>query len=157
MPIIFARVDDRLVHGQIVQAWLPQLNVDEVIIPRTKRNRQTLNDGLLRLSLPYEYELLIMDTAKIAAYAAASKRRIFLLMESLQDFTDLVTDGLKIRSVNIGGMHFKDGAQKLADNVFLDQTDKHLLKLIHDLGIGVETRAVPNASSIPVTEVLRDS
>ena len=157
MPVIFARVDDRLIHGQIVQAWLPQLNVDEVIIPRTKRNCHSLNGGLLRLSLPYEYELVIMDAADIAAYVSASKRRIFLLMDCLQDFTDLLTDGLKIRSVNIGGMHFKEGAKKLADNVFLDQTDKHLLKLIHDLGIGIETRAVPNASSIPVTEVLRDS
>ena len=157
MPIIFARVDDRLVHGQIVQAWLPQLNVDEVVIPRTKRNRQTLNGGLLRLSLPYEYELLIMDTAQIASHVASSKRRIFLLMESLQDFTDLVTDGIKIHSVNIGGMHFKEGAQKLADNVFLDSADKRSLKLIHDLGICIETRAVPNASSIPVNEVLRDS
>ena len=157
MPIIFARVDDRLVHGQIVQAWLPQLNVDEVIIPRTKRNRQTLNGGLLRLSLPYEYELQIMDCAHIATHVASSKRRIFLLMESLQDFTDLITDGVKVRSVNIGGMHFKEGAQKLADNVFLDQADKHLLKLIHDLGICIETRAVPNAASIALTEVLRDS
>ena len=157
MPIIFARVDDRLIHGQIVQAWLPQLNVDEVIIPRTKRNRLSLNDGLLRLSLPYEYDLAIMEAAKIATYVTSSKRRIFLLMDCLQDFTDLLTDGVKIRSVNIGGMHFKEGAQKLADNVFLDQTDKHLLKLIYDLGICIETRAVPNASSLPVTEVLRDS
>lgn len=157
MPVIFARVDDRLIHGQIVQAWLPQLNVDEVIIPRTKRNSHSLNGGLLRLSLPYEYELVIMDAPDIAAYVSTSKRRIFLLMDCLQDFTDLLTDGLKIRSVNIGGMHFKEGAKKLADNVFLDQTDKHLLKLIYDLGIGIETRAVPNASSIPVTEVLRDS
>ena len=157
MPIIFARVDDRLIHGQIVQAWLPQLNVDEVIIPRTKRNSHSLNGGLLRLSLPYEYELTIMETRKIATYVASSAHRIFLLMESLQDFTDLLTDGVKFNSVNIGGMHFKEGAQKLADNVFLDKADKHSLKLIHDLGIFIETRAVPNASSIPVTEVLRDS
>ena len=154
MPIIFARVDDRLIHGQIVQAWLPQLNVDEVIIPCTKKNKQTLNQGLLRLSLPYEYELSIMESSKIAQYAATSKRRIFLLMDCLQDLTDLLTDGLQIRSVNIGGMHFKEGAQKLADNVFLDKTDKQFLKLIHDLGIDIETRAVPNDTSISVNEVL---
>ncbi|MCQ2410175.1 MAG: PTS sugar transporter subunit IIB, partial [Elusimicrobiaceae bacterium] len=82
--------------------------------------------------------------------------RILLLMESLQDFADLLTDGLKIDTVNIGGMHFKEGAQKLAENVFLDNDDKRLVKLIHDLGIGIETRAVPNAVSICVTEVLHD-
>lgn len=156
MPIIFARVDDRLIHGQIVQAWLPQLNVDEVVIPRTKKNRHSLNHGLLRLSLPYEYELSIMETAEIVKYAAHSKRRIFLLMDSLQDFADLLTDGLQLRSVNIGGMHFKEGAQKLAENVFLDETDKHFVQLIRDLGIEIETRAVPNATSLSINEVLHD-
>lgn len=155
MPIIFVRVDDRLIHGQVVQAWLPQLNVDEVIIPRTRHNTHALNPGLLRLSLPHEYELSIMDTADIARYAASTKRRLFLLMDSLQSFSDLITDGLQVRSVNIGGMHFKDGAQKLADNVFLDDQDKHLLHLIHDLGIAIETRAVPNATSISLSEVLK--
>ncbi|MBR4355171.1 MAG: PTS sugar transporter subunit IIB [Elusimicrobiaceae bacterium] len=155
MPIIFARVDDRLIHGQIVQAWLPQLNVDEVVIPRTKRNSHSLNPGLLRLSLPYEYELSILDAIEIAQHASRSKRRIFLLMDSLQDFTDLITEGINVPSVNIGGMHFKEGAQKLADNVFLDDADKHLLRLIRDLGISIETRAVPNATSVSVNEVIQ--
>ena len=50
MPIIFARVDDRLIHGQIVQAWLPELNVDEVVIPCAKHRARALNEALLRLS-----------------------------------------------------------------------------------------------------------
>ncbi|MBR4592830.1 MAG: PTS sugar transporter subunit IIB [Elusimicrobiaceae bacterium] len=157
MPVIFARVDDRLIHGQIVQAWLPQLNVDEVIIPCTKRNKNSLNQGLLRLSLPYEYKLAFMNTAEIARYVSHSKRRIFLLMDCLQDLADLITDGLQIRSVNIGGMHFKEGSQKLAENVFLNPEEKKLLQLIRDLGITIETRAVPNATSISIGEVLHDS
>ncbi|WP_428049586.1 PTS system mannose/fructose/N-acetylgalactosamine-transporter subunit IIB [Candidatus Avelusimicrobium caledoniensis] len=156
MPIVFARVDDRLIHGQIVQAWLPQLNVDEVIIPCTKRNRHNLNEGLLRLSLPYEYDLSVMEAEKISKYAATSKRRIFLLMASLQDLSDLITNGVPVKNVNIGGMHFKEGAQKLADHVFLDEQDKQLLKLARDLGISIETRAVPNDISLSLKEVLRE-
>ena len=153
MPIVFARVDDRLIHGQIVQAWLPHLNVDEVVIPRTKNNKGTLNEGLLRLSLPYEYQLTFLEVEKLALYTAESKRRLFLLMGSLQDFQEVITNGVSVRSVNIGGMHFKENAQKLADHVFLDETDKHLLKLINDLGIQIETRAVPNDVSFSVKEV----
>ncbi|OUO57568.1 PTS system mannose/fructose/N-acetylgalactosamine-transporter subunit IIB [Candidatus Avelusimicrobium gallicola] len=154
MPIIFARVDDRLIHGQIVQAWLPELNVDEILIPCTKGKESCLNRGLLRLSLPYEYELTILNSHDCARYAAQSKRRIFLLMSSLQEFTDLIEDGLQIKSLNIGGMHFKEGAQKLDENVFLDDKDKHFLKLIRDLGINIETRAVPNSQSISVNEAI---
>ena len=157
MPVIFTRIDDRLIHGQIVQAWLPQLNVDEVVIPCTKRNQSLLNQGLLRLSLPYEYKLTILDAAAIAKYAAQSRHRIFLLMDCLQDLADLITNGLQIHSVNIGGMHFKEGAQKLAENVFLNQEDKRLLQLVKDLGISIETRAIPSASSLSVSEVLHDS
>ena len=157
MPVIFARVDDRLIHGQVVQAWLPQLNVDEVIIPCTKRNTRSLNRTLLRLSLPYEYELVFLEADQVARYAQQTNRRLFLLMDCLQDFTELLTDGLQVSSVNIGGMHFKEGAQKLADNVFLNENDKHLLRFIRDLGIGIETRAVPKASSLSLSEVLHDA
>ena len=154
MPIVFARVDDRLIHGQIVQAWLPQLNVDEVVIPCAAKNRNALNEGMLRLSLPYEYKLSIMDASRVAKYTADAKRRVFLLMGSLQDLTDLITNGVSVRSINIGGMHFKEGAQKLADHVFLDDNDKKSLRLAHELGIAIETRAVPNGPSISLKEVL---
>lgn len=155
MPIIFARVDDRLIHGQIVQAWLPELNVDEVLIPFSKGNEARLNRGLLRLSLPYEYELTILDSPAAARRANESNRRIFLLMGSLKEAADLIKDGLQIKSLNIGGMHFKDGAQKLAENVFLDNEDKRFLKLIRDLGIRIETRAVPNSPSLSVDGALK--
>ncbi len=154
MPIVFARVDDRLIHGQVVQAWLPELNIDEVLISCPKGKEGTLNEGLLRLSLPYEYELSILNAPQAMRHAATSKRRIFLLLSSLEAFADLVKEGLQIKSVNIGGMHFKENAQKIAEHVFLDEKDKQLLKLIHDLGIAIETRAVPNGISISLSEVL---
>ncbi len=155
MPIIFARVDDRLIHGQIVQAWLPELNVDEVVIPCAKHRVASLNQALLRLSLPYEYALTVMDSHKAVQYARNSKKRIFLLMSTLREMADLIEDGLQIKSINIGGMHFKENAQKLAENVFLDEQDKHLLKIISGLGIRIETRAVPNATSITITEAIQ--
>ena len=155
MPIIFARVDDRLIHGQVVQAWLPELNVDEVVIPCAKHRVASLNQALLRLSLPYEYALTVMDSHKAVQYARNSKKRIFLLMSTLREMADLIEDGLQIKSINIGGMHFKENAQKLAENVFLDEQDKHLLKIISGLGIRIETRAVPNATSITITEAIQ--
>lgn len=154
MPIVFARVDDRLIHGQVVQAWLPELNIDEVLIACPQGKKSALNEGLLRLCLPYEYELEILEAPAAVRHAVVSNRRIFLLLETLEAFTDLVKEGLQIKSVNIGGMHFKENAQKLAEHVFLDANDKRLLKLISDLGIAVETRAVPNGVSVSVREVL---
>ena len=46
MPIVFARVDDRLIHGQIVQAWLPELNIDEVVIPCPRERENRVNKNL---------------------------------------------------------------------------------------------------------------
>ena len=154
MPIIFARVDDRLIPGQVAPARLPEPTADATSIPCLKGKESCLNRGLLRLSLPYEYELTILDSHSCARYAENSKRRIFLLMSSLAELTDLIKDGLQLKSVNIGGMHFKEGAQKLDDNVFLNETDKRFLKLISDLGINIETRAVPTSATLSMREVL---
>ena len=154
MPVVFARVDDRLIHGQVVQAWLPELNIDEVVVPCFKHNENRINKKLLRLSLPFEYELTVLEPAKCVHYMVASPRRILLLMASLQDLQPLLEDGLKIKSVNIGGMHFKEGAQKLAEHVFLDEQDKNTLRILNDLGIAIETRAVPSSKSISLKEIL---
>ncbi len=154
MPIIFARVDDRLIHGQVVQAWLPELNIDEVVIPCSKTQEKRLNKNLLRLSLPFEYHLTVLEPAQCVRYMDSSSKRILLLLGSLQDLQPLLEDGLHIKSVNIGGMHFKEGAQKLAENVFLDETDKNTLRILNDLGISIETRAVPSSKSISVKEIL---
>ncbi len=154
MPVIFARVDDRLIHGQIVQAWLPELNIDEVVIPCPHEREGLVNKNLLRLSLPFEYDLAVMDPACCVGYITTSKKRIFLLLGSLQDLNPLLEDGLQIKSLNIGGMHFKEGAQKLAENVFLDATDKRTLRILTDLGIDIETRAVPSSKSVSVKETL---
>ncbi|MBQ7909130.1 MAG: PTS sugar transporter subunit IIB [Elusimicrobiaceae bacterium] len=154
MPIIFARVDDRLIHGQVVQAWLPELNIDEVVIPCPKQSACHLNKNLLRLSLPFEYELAVLEPASCVSYMAGSAKRILLLLNSLQDLNPLLEDGLQISSLNIGGMHFKEGAQKLAENVFLDEEDKRTLRILNDLGIDIETRAVPSSKSFSIKEIL---
>ena len=154
MPIVFARVDDRLIHGQVVQAWLPELNIDEVLIPCPKARESRINTQLLRLSLPFEYDLTILEPARCVAYMAASAKRILLLMSSLQDLQPLLEDGLQIQSVNIGGMHFKEGARKVDEHVFLDERDERTLRILNDLGIAVETRAVPSSKSLTVKEIL---
>lgn len=155
MPIVFARVDDRLIHGQVVQAWLPQLNIDEVVIPCPKSQENRIHKNLLRLSLPFEYDLTVLEPARCVGYMVASAKRILLLMSSLQDLQPLLEDGLPIKSVNIGGMHFKQGARKLAEHVFLDESDKKTLRILNDLGISIETRAVPNSKSISIKEILQ--
>lgn len=154
MPIIFARVDDRLIHGQVVQAWLPELNIDEVVIPCNKEQEKHLNKTLLRLSLPFEYELTVLEPSRCVSYMQDSAKRILLLMRALQDLQPLLEDGLQVKSVNIGGMHFKEGAQKLAENVFVNEADKNTLRILNDLGISIETRAVPSSKSISVREIL---
>ena len=154
MPIVFARVDDRLIHGQVVQAWLPELNIDVVVIPCPKEKACHLNKNLLRLSLPFEYELAVLEPARCVGYMTESERRILLLLNSLQDLNPLLEDGLQISSLNIGGMHFKEGAEKLAENVFLDEEDKKTLRILNDLGIDIETRAVPSSKSFSIKEIL---
>lgn len=155
MPVIFARVDDRLIHGQIVQAWLPELNIDEVVIPCAKGQERDINKNLLRLSLPFEYVLTILEPSSCVRYITQSTKRILLLLASLQDLKPLLEDGLHIKSLNIGGMHFKEHAQKLAENVFLNQQDRVTLQILNDLGIDIETRAVPSSKSISLKEIVQ--
>lgn len=153
MPIVFARVDDRLIHGQIVQAWLPQLaKIDEVLL--ITETMHTINKNLLRLSLPYEYKLTIMDPLEAESYIPTTSSKLFLLFPSLKEVNKLLKKGVLCKSLNIGGMHYKENAHKFDDHLFLDAEDLEILKFASGLGIQIDTRSVPNAKTMALKEIL---
>ncbi|WP_424245114.1 mannose/fructose/N-acetylgalactosamine-specific phosphotransferase system component IIB [Elusimicrobium posterum] len=140
--INFARVDDRLIHGQIVQGWLPKLNVEEIVLAVGKID--PLQSTLMRMSLPDEYGLQILSIPKASAYIAQSDKKIFLLMREVETAYELIELGAEIKELNIGGLHYRDGRDKILDDVYISPDEKILLKDIYSRGIVIDGRSVPN-------------
>jgi len=151
MPITLFRIDDRLVHGQVVEAWVPQLKTDEIVVVSDEVRSDEVRRTIMRFSTPEDVELKILGVAEAFSYlnGAPSAGSILVLLPGLKEAADLLSLGLKIGSLNIGGMHYSAGKNfSIGKAIFLSDEDRAYLKFISKAGVELEGRGVPTDKPI---------
>ena len=160
MPLILTRIDDRLIHGQVVVGWGNYLKPDRIIlcsnaianIPWQKEIYSTA--GTLA---PYDVAISIWTEAETLEYFQENKfdkEKVILLIETPQELLNLIEKSAPIKNVNIGGMHFRQGKKQLAPFIFVDTDDLKYFKILKNKNIKLEGQDVPNSKKIDVTEII---
>lgn len=166
---LFVRIDDRLIHGQVVEGWLPSLQASAVLVVSNAAAGDPVQETLMAIALPEGVELQVarvQDAAeRVSALAAAGKRLLVLtpgprealaLLLGLRASTSLSTDSaVSVRSVNVGGMHHSAGKVQVGKAIFLSAEDKEALRAIAALGVVLEGRAVPSERPSDLSELLK--
>lgn len=160
MPIVLVRIDDRLVHGQVVQGWIPQLDPDEVLVVSRGVQTDEMRKTLMRLSLPDEIELKVMNPPEAAAYVGAEKKdgpKTLILAPGPSEVAEMLDSGAAFSSVNVGGMHYSVGKTQMGKAIFLSAEDISSLKQIASKGVKLEGRGVPTDETVDVLEMIQRS
>jgi len=158
MPLVLVRVDDRLIHGQVVVGWGIFLNPDKIILCSDTIASSPWEKELYmsaEATAPYPLKISVStqeETLQILNQKTEDKT--ILLVESPRHIVDLVEKGLEINAVNIGGMHFKHGKKRLASYIFVDDDDLSSMKKLVEMNIRLEGRDVPTAKMINLSDHL---
>ena len=156
--IILYRVDDRLVHGQVVEGWVPHLKAEELAVVSDEISGDEMRRAIMRFATPEGVDLKIMTVAEASAYlpeAAKSPRKVLLLLPGLAEALALSGNGLPIPSLNIGGMHYSAGKNlSIGKAIFLNDEDCAALKALSAAGIKIEGRGVPSDSPLDLMEAI---
>jgi PTS system mannose-specific IIB component len=148
MSVVLLRADNRLIHGQIVQGWLPSLEVDEVAVISDAAAQSAFAAKMMRLSLPPQYGLKILAAKDAARYLHGSgDKKIFVIAESLSAIAALLESGMVFNAVNIGNTEFKEGKKKFSEGVYLSPQEETLARALAGKGIKLDVRTLP--SSLP--------
>ncbi len=150
--IILYRVDDRLVHGQVVEGWVPALGAEELAVVSDEIAGDEMRRAIMRFATPEEVDLKIMTVDEASAYlpgASSSEKKVLLLLPGLAEAVALTGKGLKIPELNIGGMHYSAGKNfSIGKAIFLSDEDCAALKALSSAGIKIEGRGVPTDSPV---------
>ena len=146
MTIKVIRIDDRLIHGQIVQGWLKTVQIDKILIVSDEVANDEMQQILLSMAVPSSVKLVI-KSIKDASYEILNdvyeKDELMILFSNPQDIVRVIDNGIKFQSVNIGGMHYSHGKKQILPNLSVDEKDvKAFLRLIEN-GVELESRALP--------------
>lgn len=144
--IVFARVDDRLIHAQITAAWNGSVGANVIVVANdevaTSKIRQSLMDGAVPSWVHTRY-YTITDAVRELTIGGDSSERIFLVVESPADMLKLVEGGVEIEKLNIGNLHITKERHPVTLSVAVGDEDVAAFKALKDKGIELSIQRVP--------------
>lgn len=149
MAVVLARVDNRLVHGQVLEAWVPQLKADTILVVDRELVRDPLRKALLQgLSHP-SLEVRLTDPEGAARFVTGEgvARRVILLFSDVSGAIDALDAGVHFDRLNLGNLHPDEGSRAVTGSVNLTAEDAQRLAELRSRGVSLEARAVPSDRS----------
>lgn len=147
MEIALIRIDSRLIHGQVVQGWLPSLSVKEVVVVSDTAASSRLMGKMMRMSLPQEYALRVMNPSAAAPYLLGeTSGKVFVIVEDVSSLAALASAGLKFKEVVIGNTRYEESKKQYAQGVFLSAEEYSLLKqMAEEIGVDFILKTLPTS------------
>lgn len=157
MTVDLLRIDDRLVHGQVVEGWLKSLRLNHIVVANDAVEADETQKALYMLAVPQGVTLSCLSV-RDAAHAWNTGRwkhdNVMILISTPQDAVRLLEAGAPIRSVNVGGIHFREGRVQILKAVSLDEQDIAALKTLAKAGLLLEARPLPLDEPVDVAAFL---
>ncbi len=152
MSWVLHRLDDRLIHGQVLVAWGARLSPQRIVIvdddvAASEWERQLYTDAAPGI------EVRVVGVAQAASEYAAeagAPGSAFLLLRGLPAALALVEAGAPIERFNVGGLHHAPGKTKVGEYVYLDDTDRAAARALHARHVQLEVQDVPATRPVPL-------
>jgi len=157
--IVLLRVDNRLLHGQILEAWVPRLRVEKVVIADDEAAGSPLAHAALSLCAPPGLPVEVVPLRGAGwATLAEDRTRVLVLVREVADLVRARAEGLTARlapSVNVGNVHFAPGRHAVSPSVFLSAEELAALRAMEGEGYAVEVRSIPAEPPAGMREIER--
>lgn len=159
MSIALARIDDRLIHGQVVIGWGVPLGVELIVVVDDAVAGNDWEQEIYRMAVPrtVEVEFAGRDAATLRlGQWAADRRRVFILTGDPETMAALVAASAgRIGAVNLGGIHSGPGRRERLRYVYLSEAEAETLRRLEAGGTVVTAQDLPGATAVPLRELLR--
>lgn len=142
------RIDNRLIHGQIIETWLPYTGAEVVVVANDELSNDSLQQEIMSLAIPHSVTsvfVCIDDLAsKIEFLCTQHSCPVIILFSNCADAKRAFDRGFNFESLNIGNVHYSPGKRQISPSVALSDDDEHCLKVLSRKGVELDFRCVPN-------------
>lgn len=156
--VVLARVDDRLIHGEVVTAWTPNSRANKIMIVDDDVAKDTFNVRVVKALAPAGTKVIVYDVDKAAEklmVPGVDGERIMILTKSPSSFARLVRAGVPIKEVNLGGAGIRGERQPFINNVALNPEEVLACEEMKNAGVRVYYQLVPEQGVIEIDDALK--
>jgi PTS system mannose-specific IIB component len=147
--VILVRIDNRLIHGQIIEAWLPYTGARTLIVANDELAHDVLQQEIMSLAIPQTVNssfVVVEDVAQTLAQSLTDDdgTETLVLFSSCVDARRAFDSGFSFTVLNIGNVHYKPGKRQVSPSVALSDEDESCLRHLSRKGVELDFRCVPN-------------
>jgi mannose/fructose/N-acetylgalactosamine-specific phosphotransferase system component IIB len=151
MPIRLCRIDDRLIHGQVVLGWARALGIGDIVLVDDEVAASAWEQDLYRMAVPPELQVEFVNTAQARLRLPewqASPMAVLILTGKIETMARLLADVPHPPAVNLGGIHHRDGRTERLPYVYLTDGELAELQRLRSAGVEVTAEDVPGAGAV---------
>jgi mannose/fructose/N-acetylgalactosamine-specific phosphotransferase system component IIB len=145
---MWVRIDNRLVHGQIIEAWVPHIQAKEIWVVNEELFHDLLRQEIMSLAIPQGVTIRFFVPATLAEEAenipGRAGKQVLILFASCSDARQAHERGFRFRQINIANIHYGPGKTQLCDHVALSGDELSCLSYFDRQGVSFDFRCVPN-------------
>lgn len=152
--VVLARVDDRLIHGEVVSVWTPSLSINRIVVADDGVAADKFNSRVLKALAPAGVKVNVYSVDDAGAKLKEEEikgERILVLAKTPITFRRMVDNGVAIREVNLGGMGLRDERTPFIKNVSCSPDEIESIRHMMDKSVRVYYQLVPEQQMIDVS------
>ncbi|MBD0889732.1 PTS system mannose/fructose/N-acetylgalactosamine-transporter subunit IIB [Lactobacillus gasseri] len=147
MSICAARVDERMIHGQVAMVWTNVVGANRILVANDDVVKDDLKIEGLKLAKPAGIKLSICSIQRAIENLKNNKYgedNVFLITRNIPDMANIINGGVDLKEFNVGNISSKDGSQQIKKSVNVTPKDIEIIKDLINKGIKITAQMVPN-------------
>ncbi len=142
--VVWVRIDDRLIHGQVMTQWIQYTSANEVLIVDDTVAKDSFLQMVMKSSVPSNIALKVQTVQDAINYLNGDKgnERIIILAKTPVAIDQLTDAGVKLEAVNVGGIGAKAGRKPLFKNISVSEEEKETFRRLVGKGLNVFFRVI---------------
>jgi D-glucosaminate PTS system EIIB component len=157
MPIVLCRVDDRLVHGQVVVGWGRPLDLHRIVLVDDEVRASPWEQELYRMAAPPEIAVEFASAAEAAPRLAAweaGRERVLVLVGTIGIASELERQAPgKLHKLNLGGIHAGPGRHERLRYLYLSDEELTMLQGLARRGLQISAQDLPTSRQVPLADL----
>ena len=151
------RIDDRLIHGQVIIGWCGQLPIDQLMVLDDEIAVTDWEKNLMLMAAPPGLPTLILQTSEISSFLKQlddKSKLTLVLFKSPQTIQTLIKQNVKFSKINIGGIHFHEDRVEFLPYLYLSKEEVQIFKALMEKGIYFECQDLPTSPAYDLKKVI---
>lgn len=154
--IVLMRIDDRLIHGQVITAWSKITSANRIVVVDEEVASDPFMVKVLKIAAPSTVKVSVYGIDEAIEYLKGEDKgdRVIVLVKSPDTVLKLVEKGLPIKELNLGGMGALPGRKSFYKNISVSEEEKSVFKKLINHGVNVFIQIVPDAKKMDIQKYL---